>query len=213
MLKKNVTRGILLGSVVVMAVVFWGVSMAAVIVDPLERVKTTVTGIIGVMQNKELGKPDKKIVRREKIMAYVTQRFDFEEISKQTLAGNWRDLNPEQRKNFERLFSELLKNTYIGRVEAYSDEVIQFEKEVFDGDQRSKVMVYTKVVKNNQEIPINYKLMAKNDDWFVYDVMIEGVSLVRNYRTEFARILNQEQYPGLIKRLQEKNNSREETKN
>ncbi len=208
MLKKNVWGVFLLGSILLLGV---GVAIAAMI-DPLEQIKSTVNGIIGVMQSKELGKPEKKIVRRDKIMAYVSQRFDFEEISRQTLAGNWRELTPEQRKNFERLFSELLKNTYIGRVEAYSDEVIQFEKEVFDGDQRTKVMVYTKVVKNNQEIPINYKLMAKNNDWFVYDVMIEGVSLVRNYRTEFARILNQEQYPGLIKRLQEKIDNRVETK-
>ena len=212
MIIKNVCGGFLLGGIVLLALVLAGVSVSAAI-DPMEQVKTTVTGIIGVMQNKELGKPDKKIARREKIMAYVSQRFDFEEISRQTLAVNWRELSPEQRKNFERLFSELLKNTYIGRVEAYSNEVVQFEKEVFDGDQRTKVMVYTKVVKNNQEIPINYKLMAKNDDWFVYDVMIEGVSLVRNYRTEFAKILNQEQYPGLIKRLQEKIDSREVTKN
>jgi phospholipid transport system substrate-binding protein len=69
------------------------------------------------------------------------------------------------------------------------------------------------VVKNNQEIPINYKLMTRNGDWFVYDVMIEGVSLIRNYRTEFARILNQEQYAGLIKRLHEKIDNRESAKN
>jgi len=211
MARKFAVGGMLLLSVVLLMLVLPGGANAAG-TDPLEQVKATVSGILGVMQNKEMGKPDKKTARREKIMAYVSQRFDFEEISKQTLAGNWRELNTEQRKNFEQLFSELLKNTYIGRVEAYSDEVIQFEKEVFDGDQRTKVMVYTKVVKNNQEIPINYKLMAKNGDWFVYDVMIEGVSLVRNYRTEFARIFNQEQYTGLIKRLQEKNAGHEATK-
>lgn len=182
-------------------------------ISPLEQVRTTVTGIVGVMQSKDLAKPDKKIARREKIMAYVTQRFDFEEMSKQTLVSKWRDLTPEQRKDFVRLFSELLKNTYIGRVEAYSNEAILFDKEVFDGDQQTRAMVYTKVVKNNQEIPINYKLMVKDGEWFVYDVMIEGVSLIRNYRTEFARILNQEQYAGLVKRLQEKNENRETAKN
>lgn len=212
MWKKYLGDGMLLAGLVSLWLVLGAISVAAAI-DPLEQVKTTVNGILGVMQNKELSKPEKKALRREKIMAYVSQRFDFEEISKQTLAGKWRELSPEQRKNFERLFSELLKNTYIGRVEAYSDEVIHFEKEVFDGDQKSKVMVYTKVVKNNQEIPINYKLMVKNGDWFVYDVLIEGVSLVRNYRTEFSRILNQDQYAGLIKRLQEKIDRPEPEKN
>jgi len=212
MINKNIGAVLLLTLIVFMALGSLG-APAAASVGPLEQIKSTVTGIVGVMQSKELGQPDKKIVRREKIMAYVSQRFDFEEISKQTLAGNWRELSPEQRKNFERLFSELLKNTYIGRVEAYSNEVIKFDKEVYDGDQRAKVMVYTKVIKDNQEIPINYKLMAKKDDWFVYDVMIEGVSLIRNYRTEFARIINQEKYPGLIKRLQEKIDKKEEAKN
>lgn len=188
-------------------------TQAGATISPLEQVRTTVTGIIGVMQSKDLAKPDKKVARREKIMAYVTQRFDFEEMSKQTLVSKWRELTPEQRKDFVRLFSELLKNTYIGRVEAYSNEAILFGKEVFDGDQQTRAMVYTKVVKNNQEIPINYKLMVKEGEWFVYDVMIEGVSLIRNYRTEFARILNQEQYVGLVKRLQEKNDNRETAKN
>lgn len=201
-----------LASAVFVALFVEGLSWASA-VGPMEQIKSTVTGIIGVMQNKEFGQADKKSLRREKIMAYVNQRFDFEEISRQALAGKWRELNPEQQKNFVSLFSELLKNTYIGRVEAYSDEAVKFDKEVFDGEHRSKAVVYTKVMKNNQEIPINYKLMVRNDDWFVYDVMIEGVSLVRNYRTEFARILNQEQYAGLVKRLQEKNATRENAKN
>lgn len=202
------------GTSVVLAVLilFWGSPVGAKI-SPLEQVRTTVTGIIGVMQDKQMSRPDKKILRREKIMAYVTQRFDFEEMSKQTLATKWRELSPAQRKDFEGLFAELLKDTYIGRVEAYSDEEILFDKEVFDDAQAARAMVYTKVVKNNQEIPINYKLIAKNGEWFVYDVVIEGVSLIRNYRTEFARILNQEQYAGLVKRLQEKIASRVSAKN
>lgn len=195
-----------------MLISLWGARVEAAI-SPLEQVRTTVSGIIGVMQSTEMGKPDKKMARREKIIAYVDQRFDFEEMSRQTLAAKWRELSPEQRKDFVRLFAELLKNTYIGRVEAYSGEPIRFEKEVFDGDQQVRALVYTKVVKNNQEIPINYKLIARNDEWFVYDVLIEGVSLIRNYRTEFARILNQEQYAGLIKRLQEKVDKQESARN
>lgn len=186
---------------------------AGAAVGPLEQVRTTVSGIIGVMQNKELRAPARKDTRREQIMAYVNQRFDFEEMSKLTLGSKWKGLSPEQKKNFQKLFSELLKNTYIGRVESYSNEVVQYEKEVFDGEQQARAMVYTKVIKNNQEIPINYKLLDRNGEWFVYDVLIEGVSLVRNYRTEFARILNQEQYPGLIKRLQAKIDNPEEAKN
>lgn len=199
-------------AVVLMLISFVAVQVGATI-SPLEQVRTTVTGIIGVMQSKEMAKPDNKNLRRQKIIAFVDQRFDFEEMSKQTLAVKWRELSPEQRKNFERLFADLLKNTYIGRVEAYSDEAIIFDKEVFDGDQKTRAIVYTKVVKNNLDIPINYKVIARNGEWFVYDVMIEGVSLIRNYRTEFARVLNQERYDGLMKRLQDKIDNRESAKN
>lgn len=209
-MKSFLCRGILL--FFALTISFGGAGAEAAI-SPLEQMRTTVTAIIGVMQNKELGKPDKKIARREKIMGYVTQRFDFEEMSKQALAAKWRDLNPQQQKEFERLFSELLKNTYIGRVESYSNEAVLFDKEIFDSDQQTKAIVYTKVIKNNQEIPINYKLLVKNGDWFVYDVMIEGVSLIRNYRTEFGKIMSQEQYAGLIKRLQDKVENQQSAKN
>lgn len=197
----------------VVMLVFLGAAQAGAIISPLEQVRTTVSGIIGVMQSKEMAKPENKIVRRQKIIAFVDQRFDFEEMSRQTLAVKWRELSPEQRKEFERLFADLLKNTYIGRVEAYSDEEIIFDKEVFDGGQQTRAMVYTKVVKNNLDIPINYKLLVRNGEWFVYDVMIEGVSLIRNYRTEFARVLNQERYAGLMKRLQDKIDKRDSAKN
>jgi phospholipid transport system substrate-binding protein len=181
-------------------------------VSPLEQVRTTVQSIIGVMQDKELQQPDKREERQAKIMDYVNRRFDFEEMSKLTLASNWRGLTPEEKESFQELFADLLKNSYIGRIEAYSGEEVRFEKEIFDGEQRTRAMVYTKVMKSNQEIPINYKLLNKRDEWYVYDVLIEGVSLVRNYRTEFARIITKEKFAGLIKRMQEKIASREEAK-
>jgi len=180
--------------------------------DPLEQVRSTVQGIIGVMQDKDLQQPDKKDARQAAIMNYVNQRFDFEEMSKLTLASKWRERTIEEKKNFQELFSDLLKNSYIGRIEAYSGEEIKYDKEIFDSDQRTRALVYTKVIKNNQEIPINYKLLNKQGEWYVYDVVIEGVSLVRNYRTEFARIINDEKYAGLVKRMKEKIASREEGK-
>jgi phospholipid transport system substrate-binding protein len=186
---------------------------AVATVEPLEQIRLTVQGILGVMQNAEMRRPEKKNERRAAIMAHVNQRFDFEEMSKLTLASKWKERTPEEKKNFQELFSELLKNTYIGRIEAYSNEEVIYEKVIFDGDPRTKAMVYTKVIKNNQEIPINYKLLNKQGEWFVYDVLIEGVSLVRNYRTEFARIINKEKYAGLIERIRSKIENQEEAQN
>lgn len=203
MMMRSVKSRCLLGLALFLLLLSFVVPAQAA-VDPLEQVRATVQGIIGVMQDKSLKQPDKEAERRKAIMDYVNRRFDFEEMSKLTLASKWRDRTPEEKKNFEELFSELLKNSYIGRIEAYSGEEVQYEREIFDTDQRTRALVYTKVIKNNQEIPINYKLLKKNGEWYVYDVMIEGVSLVRNYRTEFARIINEEKFAGLIKRMREK---------
>ena len=173
-------------------------------VTPLEQVRSTVQGILGVMQNNELRKPDKKAQRRAEIMAYVDKRFDFEEMAKLALARRWRERTPAEKKQFAELFADLLKNTYTGRIEAYSNEKVRYDKELFDSDRRTRALVYTTVIKNNQEIPINYMLLNKDGDWYVYDVLIEGVSLIRNYRTEFERIIEREKYEGLIKRIKEK---------
>ena len=177
---------------------------AVAAITPLEQIRTTVQGIVGIMRNQELRKPENRKKRRDEIVALVNRRFDFEEMSKLTLAYKWRDLDQAQKKQFETLFAELLKDTYIGRIDAYSNEEVVFDREIFDGVNKARALVYTKILKNNREIPINYKLVNKNGEWFVYDVFIEGVSLVRNYRSEFIRIINEEKFPGLIKRMQEK---------
>jgi phospholipid transport system substrate-binding protein len=173
-------------------------------VAPLEQIKGTVEGILAVMQDESLSAPAQRAERRTRIMALVNERFDFAEMSKRTLGRNWKARTKEEREEFQELFSDLLKNTYIGRVEAYSDERVEYAKEVFGRNKSDRAKVYTKILKNGHEIPINYSLMKKGDEWFVYDVVIEGVSMVRNYRTEFGRILNKEKFPGLVKRMQEK---------
>jgi len=171
---------------------------------PLEQVRGTVEEILGVMKNEEFRAPEQKDERRSRIMALVDQRFDYEEMSKRTLARNWKDRTESEKKNFEKLFSELLKNTYIGRIEAYSDEKIEYTREIFDQQSMSRAMVYTSIVSNNRDIPINYMLINRGEQWLVYDVVIEGVSLVRNYRTEFARIISRDKFAGLMVKMQEK---------
>jgi len=136
-----------------------------------------------------------------RIMAEVDRRFDFVEMSMRALGRPWRGLNREQRVEFVRLFSELLKKTYIRRIESYSDEKVEFRKENRDG---KRAMVYSAIIRGDQEIPINYAMKLKKGTWRVYDVVIEGVSLVRNYRTEFSRVLRKEKYAGLVSRLRRK---------
>jgi phospholipid transport system substrate-binding protein len=172
---------------------------------PLEQVKGTVEGILALMRDEALSDPLKKAERREMIIARIDARFNFEEMSRRSLAKAWKGLSNEEKDQFVKLFSELLKNNYIGRIESYSDEIMDYAKEVINQNKKTRAKVYTNILRNGSEIPINYVLMKKGEEWFVYDVDIEGVSLVRNYRSEFKRILSKEKFAGLIKRLQEKN--------
>ncbi|MCA1765651.1 MAG: ABC transporter substrate-binding protein [Desulfobulbaceae bacterium] len=178
-------------------------------VTPLEQLRETVETILNVMQDKELSAPEQREERRERIMGLVQQRFDFAEMSQRTLGKNWQSRTDEEKKDFQHLFAELLKNTYVGRIDAYSDEKVEYAKEIFSPNSLDRARVYTNILKNNQAIPINYSLVKKGDEWFVYDVIIEGVSLVRNYRAEFGRILGNEDFAGLIKRMREKIESNE----
>jgi phospholipid transport system substrate-binding protein len=207
-MKLQMTGITLLGVMALLLLVFSAPATGAS-VAPLEQLKGTVEAILAVMQDEEFRAPDRKEVRRARIMALVDARFDFAEMSKMTLARNWHDRTKEEREEFQKLFSDLLKNNYIGRVESYSDERIEYAKEIFSQNRDDKARVYTNIIRNGHEIPINYSVIKEGDEWFVYDVAIEGVSLVRNYRTEFGRILNKEKFPGLIKKMQEKIESNE----
>jgi phospholipid transport system substrate-binding protein len=183
--------------------IFSGQALAAP-ATPLEQLRESVEAILAVMQNKELSGPGRRNERRERILALVQERFDFTEMSKRTLGKSWKKRSAEEQQEFEGLFADLLKNTYIGRIEAYSDEKVDYAKEVFSRNDPDRARVYTNILKNGREIPINYSLLKKGDEWFVYDVLIEGVSLVRNYRSEFQGILDKEDFAGLIERMREK---------
>ncbi len=171
--------------------------------EATDQVKETVDQVIDVLNNKELKKPDKKELRRKKLREIVDKRFDFEEMAKRSLALNWNKRTPEEKKEFVALFSDLLENTYIRKIERYEDEKVVYTDERIEG---SYADVKTKIVKTKQEveIPVEYKIFKQKDKWEVYDVIVEGVSLVNNYRNQFNSIIRSESYAGLVKRLKEK---------
>jgi len=183
--------------------VIFGGSALAVPADPVVSVKDTVDQIIAVLQDEKLSGPDKKSVRRSLVVDIVEKRFDFREMSMRTLARHWRDRTPAEQDKFVQLFTKLLQNTYIAKIETYSGEKVVFRKHAVQGD---KAIVYSDLVRNNIETPVNYKLKMRNDIWMVYDVEVEGVSLVNNYRTQFSSILEKEKFAGLISRIEEKVN-------
>lgn len=169
--------------------------------EPIETVKKTVEGIITLLTDATYKAEDQHEARRQRIVALIEQRFDFALMSQLALGDTWKERSEDEQANFTRLFSDLLKTTYIRRIESYSDEKVSFDKQVLKNDL---AMVYSLFSKNNSEFSIIYKLQKSDNDWHVYDVIIEGASIIKQYRRQFSQIVQQENFQGLIKRLEEK---------
>ncbi len=170
--------------------------------EPTEQLKQTVDKVIDILKNKELKKPEKTKERRSAIRKIVDERFDFEEMAKRSLGIHWKNRTPEEKKEFVPLFTDLLERSYIKKIESYTDEKILYIGEQID---KEYAVVKSKIITTKKlEIPIDYKLLNKNGTWEVYDIVIEGVSLVNNYRTQFNKIIRSDSYEVLVKRMKDK---------
>jgi phospholipid transport system substrate-binding protein len=172
-------------------------SMAFAASSATESVRTSVDAILGILKDAGLDKPAK----RDKIRGVIAERFDFRAMSQRTLATNWRKASKEEQQQFIELFSELIQNTYIGRVEAYTNEEVKYPGEKVTDD---RAVVDTLIVTSSKEIPVTYRLYLKGDRWLVYDVNIEGVSLISNYRNSYQEIVKREGFTGLLAKMEEK---------
>lgn len=170
--------------------------------EPTEQVKETVDAVMKILGDKELKRPEKTKERRAKIRQTVDKRFDFEEMAKRSLAAQWKERTPAEQKEFVALYSDLLENTYIRKIERYENEEVVYYDEKVDGDYAA---VKTRIVnKKGLSIPVEYRIFRKKNTWEAYDIVIEGVSLVNNYRTQFTQIIRTGSYNDLAKRLREK---------
>ncbi len=170
---------------------------------PTDAVKKSVDEVIRILENPAWKKPEKKEDRRKLLEQTIAQRFNFTEMAKRSLGAEWAKRTPEEQKEFAANFQTLLANTYIGRIEAYSGEKVQYLKELNDGEYAE---TYTHVDTGKSVIDINYR-MQKTEDWRVYDVVVEGTSLVLNYREQFKRILRKDSFAELSKQLRDKSSS------
>jgi len=190
-----------LKSMLIFFLVF-GMTLPGLAGEPTDQIKQTTDKILSIITNPALKPPSKTPEREKLIRQAVDERFDWEEMARRALATHWAKRTLEERKEFVRLFADLLERTYKKKVEDYSGEKVLYEGETKDGDYAS---VKVKIVsKKNKDIPVEYRLKKEGNDWFVYDVSIEGVSLVNNYRTQFNSIIVQSSYENLIKRLRDK---------
>lgn len=171
------------------------------ILEPIDQIRETIEKVLSIVADEGLVEADKADEKNRRIFEVVEKSFDFREMSQRALATHWKKLSSDQQDNFVRLFSRLLQNTYLKKINMYSDEEVQYKGQDI---RKNRAIVETVVLKNNVQIPLVYRLKKKTDQWMVYDVVIEGVSLVRNYRSQFRSILNKEKYAGLIMRMEKK---------
>ncbi len=185
---------------VFMALVYSRVD-ASEVAQAKEQLKITIDHVLETLKDQELSKPEHKAERRRRIMEVVSTRFDFEEMAKRSMGRHWGDRTEEEQESFTPLFRELLFASYMDKIEGYTDEKIVYNNAYLRGPH---IWVDTNIVAKQNNIPIVYRMHHKDGDWFVYDIVIEEVSLVSTYRSQFNKIIGGESYEKLVKNLQDK---------
>lgn len=166
---------------------------------PMDSVRKTIEQVVKIAVS--LKGDGNKAVRRQKLRDLITPRFDFSEMAKRSLGTAWLQMTPTQQSDFVQVFSALLARTYLERVETVEENMVTIDSENVG---YPKALVKTSVKKNGDVFPLDYRLHFKDNDWKVYDVVIENIGLVSNYRNEFSGIIRKDGIDGLISRLKEK---------
>lgn len=183
-----------LTATVVMASVAWA--------TPTDDVKKTVDEVVRIVSDKEMKRNEVK--RRQALKKTISVIFDYSEMAKRSLGKHWTVRTPAEKKQFADLFATLLENSYASKIESYNNEKIVYIKEIVEDEEHS--VVKSKVVTAaRDEFALDYHLFKHEGKWMVYDVIIEGVSLVSNYRSQFNKIITSNGYNALVKKLQSKN--------
>jgi len=169
---------------------------------PLETVKVHVDKVLDVLRDPALKPESAKKLKKDKIRAIAEKMFDFTELSKRTLAQNWSKFTPEQQKEFINLYKSLLEDAYADKIMTYTEEEILFTKEIPLTEKTAEVQ--STVIRKTEEIPIYYRVILKDGVWMIYDVVIEGVSLINNYRSQFREILVNKPPESLLETLRKK---------
>jgi len=170
--------------------------------EPTVQIKSTIDKVIDILNDPEFKAPEKAKERRRLMRGVADERFDWQEMARRSLARHWKDRTDKEKDEFVPLFADLLERTYMNRVENYSGEKVTYTGERIEG--KYALVSLSVFTSKDVEIPIEYRLQKKSDEWLIYDVSIEGVSLVNNYRTQFNSIILNSSYEGLVAKLKDK---------
>ncbi len=198
-MSRLLTKSIVLGVTFILALMVSGAMAAG---PPTEVVKEVIEKALGILNNPSYQGPGQKETRRRLVKQLVDRHFDYREMAKRSLGAPWQRLNNAQREEFVRLFAELLEASYSDKIDRYARHVkVDYTGENLDDGYAE---VRTVVVRPNDRIPLTYRLYDASGNWMVYDVVIEGVSLVNNYRSQFSRVISESSYAELVRRLRSK---------
>jgi phospholipid transport system substrate-binding protein len=169
--------------------------------EATDAMRGTIDEVLRILADRDLKQPSKANERRQLLEKVVGERFDYQEMSRRSLGAPWNTLSEKDRQEFVSLFQTLLVNTYADKIESYTGDGVQYLNE---RTEKEYAEVRTKVLTGKTEIPLDYRLLNKGSAWRVYDVVVDGVSLVNNYRGQFSKILRNGSYADLVDQLRKK---------
>jgi len=169
--------------------------------EPTEVIRRTTDQVLQILEDPKLQGPEKQAERQQRLHQISDQAFDWQEMGRRALATHWRGRTPQEQKEFVGLFRDLVERTYMNRLETATQEKqdIQYVGEQVDGQRAAvKTIVLTK---RNQQVPLEYRLQQTDGRWKIYDVLVEGISLVNNYRSQFNQIINSSSFDALLQKM------------
>jgi phospholipid transport system substrate-binding protein len=169
--------------------------------SPTEAVRNTINQVIHTLEDKQFKPPSQRQARRKLLENIIAQRFDYAEMSKRALAAQWTSLTTEQRDEFVELFKAFLSDRYAAKIEGYAGEEVHYLGERIEQEYAE---VRTRLVSKKVDVPMDYRLIKKADKWYAYDIIVDGVSLVKNYRSQFTNVIHTSSYTELVRRLRER---------
>ena len=179
-----------------------GIAQPAAAATPTETLKNYGDVVLKILDDPSLKSPERKSERRAAVRKVAEDVFDLSETAKRALGPHWNQRTSAEREEFVQLFADLLETTYIARIDEYGGERMKYVGEKIDGDH---AVVHTRVItRKGTEIPVEARMLKRGDKWYIYDVILENVSLISNYRAQFDKIIRTSSYGELVKRLKER---------
>jgi phospholipid transport system substrate-binding protein len=178
------------------------VAHPAVAATPKEEIQSAIEKVVAILKDPKLKSEAKKQERLEQLRQVIFPKFDFTEMAKRSLGANWQRRSPEEQREFAKVFTQMIEGSYIDNLDSYNGEKVTVTGEKQD---QGFAQVSTKIVANNgEEFSVDYKLYQSGNDWKVYDVVIENVSIVNNYRSQFNRVIARSSFEDLMRRMKDK---------